>query len=165
MPCYKRLFTLCCLVWFLCLSIASASPLSDQQFDPQRAKLLGYIVSQHLTRHHYSHKSLDDDLSIAAFDLYLKQLDAQKRFLLKADVKMLGAYESYIDNEIRRGEIHLPIYSAQIMSERIPIVKQMITDLLAKPFDFTREEQLLYRRGIKRPLAQNPQIPGSQSLP
>ncbi|PLX93552.1 MAG: tail-specific protease [Desulfuromonas sp.] len=142
MPRYKRLFTLCCLVWFLCLSIASASPLSDQQFDPQRAKLLGYIVSQHLTRHHYSHKSLDDDLSVAAFDLYLKQLDAQKRFLLKTDVKMLGAYESYIDNEIRRGEIHLPIYSAQIMSERIPIVKQMITDLLAKPFDFTRDEQL-----------------------
>jgi len=139
---FQRFVPLCavlCLLWTLPVS---ASPLSNQEFDPQRAKLLGYIVSQHLTRHHYTHKSLDDDLSIAAFDLYLKQLDAQKRFLLTTDVKMLGAYESYIDNEIRRGEIHLPIYSAQIMSERIPVVQKMIEELLAKPFDFTRDEQL-----------------------
>ncbi|EAT17370.1 carboxy terminal-processing peptidase [Desulfuromonas acetoxidans] len=141
-PLLRRVLTLCtlaCLLWTL---PASASPLPNQNFDPQRAKLLGYIVSQHLTRHHYSHKSLDDDLSVAAFDLYLKQLDAQKRFLLTTDVKMLGAYESYIDNEIRRGEIHLPIYSAQIMAERIPVVENMIEELLAKPFNFTLDEQL-----------------------
>jgi len=139
---FRRLLSVCllaCLLWTL---PASASPLPNKEFDPQRAKLLGYIVSQHLTRHHYSHKSLDDDLSVAAFDLYLKQLDAQKRFLLTTDVKMLGAYESYIDNEIRRGEIHLPIYSAQIMAERIPVVEKMIEELLAKPFDFSRDEQL-----------------------
>ena len=141
-PLFKRflsLGTFLCLLWVLPVT---ASPLANQEFDPQRAKLLGYIVSQHLTRHHYTHKSLDDDLSVAAFDLYLKQLDAQKRFLLTTDVKMLGAYESYIDNEIRRGEIHLPIYSAQIMAERIPVVEQMIKELLAKPFDYSRDEQL-----------------------
>nr|WP_320114366.1 carboxy terminal-processing peptidase [uncultured Desulfuromonas sp.] len=141
-PLLQRLLTLCTLLCLLWTLPASASPLPNQDFDPQRAKLLGYIVSQHLTRHHYTHKSLDDDLSVAAFDLYLKQLDAQKRFLLTTDVKMLGAYESYIDNEIRRGEIHLPIYSAQIMAERIPVVEKMIDDLLAKPFDFTRDEEL-----------------------
>lgn len=121
---------------------SAANSLPDHELNPERAKLLGYIVSEHLTRHHYSHKRLNDELSIAAFDLYIKQLDAQKRFLLQTDIKMLGAYETYIDNEIRRGMIHLPIYSSEIMSQRIPIVKEMIIDLLAKPFDLTISEEL-----------------------
>ena len=139
---FKRFIALSLLLSFLCVAPLAASPLTAKEFDPQRAKLLGYTVSQLLMRHHYTHKSLDDDLSVAAFDLYLKQLDAQKRFLLTRDVKMLGAYESYIDNEIRRGEINLPIYSAQIMAERIPVVEKMIEELLAEPFDFTRQEDL-----------------------
>ncbi|MDY0189155.1 MAG: carboxy terminal-processing peptidase [Desulfuromonas sp.] len=114
----------------------------DHPFNPDRAKILGYIVSQDLMRYHYSHKRLDDDLSGAAFDLYIKQLDAQKRFLLQTDVKMLGAYENYIDNEIRRGMIHLPIYSCEIMSQRIPIVKKMVLDLLSQPFDMQVDEEL-----------------------
>ena len=136
-------------IWLLLLLLslsgitsAAANSLPEHKFDPQRAKLLGYIVSQHLTRHHYGHKKLNNELSIAAFDLYIKQLDAQKRFLLQADVKMLGAYEEYIDNEIRRGMIHLPIYSNEIMRQRIPIVKQMILTILDHPFDLHRAEKL-----------------------
>jgi len=121
---------------------SSATTLPGHELNPERAKLLGYIVSEHLTRHHYSHKRLNDELSTAAFDLYIKQLDAQKRFLLQTDIKMLGAYENYIDNEIRRGMIHLPIYSSEIMSQRIPLVKRIIVDLLDHPFDLTISEEL-----------------------
>ncbi len=120
----------------------TAKNATDHPFNPDRAKILGYIISQDLMRYHYSHKRLDDDLSSAAFDLYIKQLDAQKRFLLQTDVKMLGAYENYIDNEIRRGMIHLPIYSCEIMSQRIPIIKKMILDLLSQPFDMQVAEEL-----------------------
>ena len=142
MTIYRRLIPLLLILCTTLTSLATASPLPNQEFDPQRAKLLGFIVSQHLTRHHYSHKILNDDLSVAAFDLYLKQLDAQKRFLLTTDVKMLAAYESYIDNEIRRGMIHLPVYSAQIMTERIEVVREMVAQLLTHPFSFDRPEQL-----------------------
>jgi carboxyl-terminal processing protease len=133
------------LVFSLALSAANsciASQLEEKPFNPERAKILGYIVSQDLMRYHYSHKRLNDELSTAAFDLYIKQLDAQKRFLLKTDVKMLGAYENYIDNEIRGGQIHLPIYSCEIMRQRIPIIKKMILDLLEQPFDWQRAETL-----------------------
>ncbi|MEA3465722.1 MAG: carboxy terminal-processing peptidase [Thermodesulfobacteriota bacterium] len=140
-----RHITLCLM--FLCLvlpniNLAAANSLPEHKFDPQRAKLLGYIVSQHLTKHHYSHKRLNNELSTAAFDLYIKQLDAQKRFLLQTNVKMLGAYEEYIDNEIRRGMIHLPIYSNEIMGQRIPIIKQMVLKILDRPFDLQRAEKL-----------------------
>ena len=82
------------------------------------------------------------NLSRAAFDLYIKQLDNQKRFLLKEDIQMLGAYKTYIDNEIRRGNIHLPLYSARVMEKRIPILDTMVQDLLKKTFDYQRTESL-----------------------
>lgn len=135
------LYSLIILITFFS-TYSSATTLPGHELNPERAKLLGYIVSEHLTRHHYSHKRLNDELSTSAFDLYIKQLDAQKRFLLQTDIKMLGAYENYIDNEIRRGMIHLPIYSSEIMSQRIPQVKRIIVELLSHPFDLTRSEEL-----------------------
>ncbi|OQY20238.1 MAG: tail-specific protease [Desulfobacteraceae bacterium 4572_35.1] len=137
------------IIIFIVLSLTLACPITnyaqstiEHPFDPDRAKVLGYIISQDLMHYHYSHKRLNDELSTAAFDLYIKQLDAQKRFLLKTDVQMLAAYENYLDNEIRRGKIHLPIYSCEIMSQRIPIVKKMILSILDQPFDLNAKEQL-----------------------
>lgn len=121
---------------------AHSTAYQDQELDPQRAKLLGFIVTQHLVRQHYNHYPLDDDLSRRAFDLYIKQLDNQKRFLLREDVQMLGAYKTYIDNEIRRGNIHLPLYSVRIMEKRIPVLAEMVKDLLKEPFDYSRIEHL-----------------------
>lgn len=111
-----------------------------KDLDPQRAKLLGFIVTQHLVRQHYNHDPLDDELSRKAFDLYIKQLDHQKRFLLREDIQMLGAYKTYIDNEIRRGNIHLPLYSVRIMEKRIPVLAEMVEELLKTPFDYERTE-------------------------
>jgi carboxyl-terminal processing protease len=127
------------LVFF---SSAHAVAFKGEELDPQRAKLLGFIVTQHLERQHYNHYPLDDELSRKAFDLYIKQLDHQKRFLLQEDIQMLGAYKTYIDNEIRRGNIHLPLYSARIMEKRIPVLAEMVEEILDERFDYTRKEAL-----------------------
>ncbi len=137
----KRIITVIAIILTF-FSTAHAAVFQEKELDPQRAKLLGFIVSQHLVRQHYNHSPLDDDLSRAAFDLYIKQLDNQKRFLLREDVQMLGAYKTYIDNEIRRGNIHLPTYSARIMEKRIPVLAKMVEELLEEQFDFNRVETL-----------------------
>ncbi len=139
-----RLFRALLLILSLLVFLVSAQAATyqDKPLDPQRAKLLGFIVTQYLTQQHYNHAPLDDNLSRAAFDLYIKQLDNQKRFLLREDVQMLGAYKTYIDNEIRRGNIHLPLYSARIMEKRIPALATMVQELLQTPFDYEQEETL-----------------------
>ena len=58
----------------------------EDSFDTNRARLLGHMIQQQLSNNHYSQKATDDALSLASFDLYLKQLDFQKRFLLLEDV-------------------------------------------------------------------------------
>lgn len=107
-----------------------------------RAKLISYLLREQLTRHHYSHKPIDDELSLAAFDLYLKQLDYQKRFLLQKDAARLRTYASRIDDEMNANRIELPFIGAEILRERVRQVQAMARKILADDFDFTVREYL-----------------------
>ncbi|HDK44540.1 MAG TPA: tail-specific protease, partial [Desulfobacteraceae bacterium] len=60
------------------------------RFDVSRNRLIEFMLSSQLPAEHFSRKSLAD-VAPAAFDLYLRQLDARKRFLLKANVLELRA--------------------------------------------------------------------------
>ena len=110
------------------------------QYNPDRAKLLGYMLKESLPRNHYSHKKIDDGLSEAAFDLYIKSLDSQKRFLLKPDTVILNPYRKLIDNELKSGQIRFPLVTTEIIADRLEATEKMIEELLGKDFDFNRNE-------------------------
>ncbi|MCF6179774.1 MAG: S41 family peptidase, partial [Geopsychrobacter sp.] len=111
-----------------------------RSFDTNRARLLGHMIQQQLSRHHYSDKELDDKLSAAAYMLYLKQLDGQKRFLLQADIKVLSTYELRIDDALRSGRLDLPKLGQQLLNQRIEQVKTICNELMAKGFDLDRDD-------------------------
>ena len=73
------LFSLIITVLLLAPSYLAAQ--IDPEVDEKRNKLIGYMLGKQLPSIHYSDKQVDDELATAAFDLYLKQLDFQKRFL------------------------------------------------------------------------------------
>jgi carboxyl-terminal processing protease len=117
------------------LPLAATSPELDQN----RTKILSYVLRQQVS-HHFSGKAIDDELSRAAFQLYLKQLDFQKRFLLDSEVRQLRAFELKIDDEIESGRIELVPLAEQLMSQGVSRAERLVRDLLAKPFDFRRSE-------------------------
>lgn len=117
---------------FLSFSISNAAVNPSQEIDRKRNRLIGYILSKQLPPLHFSDKELDNELSKAAFDLYIKQLDFQKRFLLKEDVKQLEAFAPYIDNNLAGGHISLPDTGYDILSEKIDIVQDIVTELLVE---------------------------------
>ncbi len=129
------------LVLTLVLPVGSWSKDVDP-FDTNRARLLGHMLQQQLSRKHYSLKPTDDNLSHAAFDLYLKQLDFQKRFLLQEDVARLKQFRSEIDDAIRRGRLDLPITGREILNQRISQVLEMTDSLLAGKVDPTIAESM-----------------------
>jgi carboxyl-terminal processing protease len=108
-------------------------------FDQNRTRLLTYVLRQQLG-HHYSGKAIDDDLSRAAFKLYLKQLDYQKRFLLDGEVRQMRAYELLIDDEIRNGRTELEPLAERLMSQGTARAERIVHEILAKPFDFSANE-------------------------
>ncbi len=130
-----KIFSKCSIFITFLLVLAGASvATAEQSFDSNRARLLGHMIQQQLNRHHYSNKELDDRLSSSAYELYLKQLDGQKRFLLKSDVKELDASKLVIDDAIRGGRLNLPQQGQKILDKRINQIKEICSEILAKDF-------------------------------
>jgi carboxyl-terminal processing protease len=128
---------------FLAVLVTPAlAATAEPEFVANRARLISYLLREQLSQHHYSHKALDDELSLAAFELYLKQLDPQKRFLLQRDVARLRAFAARIDDELNQGRFELPTLGAALFRERVGQVRQMVEELLAGEVDFSVREEL-----------------------
>lgn len=128
----NKIFSLLAFVvlLFLSSSISLAALHPSQEIDRKRNRLIGYILSKKLPQLHFSDKQLDDELSKAAFHLYIKQLDFQKRFLLAEDVTQLKAFAPYIDNNLARGHISLPDTGYDILYDKINIVEDIVAKML-----------------------------------
>ena len=132
----SKLHLLSCLILtILLLGPAILSAQVDPEVDEKRNKLIGYMLGKQLPSIHYSDKQVNDELAQAAFDLYLKQLDFQKRFLLKQDVEYLSSYATLIDDNLLRGTIALPKAGYDIMAARIDQAERLVDLLLASAIE------------------------------
>jgi carboxyl-terminal processing protease len=124
----------------LCLlsvtALANAASGESGKVDQKRNRFIGYLLSKQLPGLHFSDKVVNDELAQAAFSLYIKQLDYQKRFLLKKDVEQLRAFAPYIDDNLANGRITLPDTGYDIINEKIDLVQKaveaMLTDTTVK---------------------------------
>ena len=141
-PILNRAGLLLLALLLVLLTVTGSMGKTATDFDTNRARLLGHMVQQQLTQHHYTQKKVDDALSRAAYDLYLKQLDFQKRFLLKSDVEQLAQYRDHIDDGLRRGRLDLPELGRKLLNQRIEKVRLLTAALLEQGFDLERDEVL-----------------------
>jgi carboxyl-terminal processing protease len=111
-------------------------------FNEERNRVIAFILSQQLPAQHFGHESLDDDLSRKAFNLYLRQLDPRKRFLLQSDVQQLNAFATHIDDELKRGNVVLVDAGMEVLNDRIRQVEKLIDPILDQGFDFESKEYL-----------------------
>jgi carboxyl-terminal processing protease len=131
-------FILSAFLLFFSMGTGSANGLAS--VDMGRNRMIGYMISKQLPAMHFSDKQMDDSLSRAAFDLYLKQLDFQKRFLLQQDVDVLTTSAQLIDDELLHGRAVLPQKGFDILNIRIQQVEKMVTELLALEMDVNQNE-------------------------
>jgi carboxyl-terminal processing protease len=130
------------LLLFTAGSAAAKDTQQNQTQDRKRNQLIGYMLDKQLPAIHFSDKKMDEAQSKAAFHLYLKQLDYQKRFLLKKDVTALESFAPHIADNLEHGTMVLPDASYDIMKERIGQVEKMVDQIMAKGFDVNRDDTL-----------------------
>ena len=109
------------------------------ELDQNRARLLTYVLRRQV-ENHFSGKAIDDNLSQAAFHLYVKQLDYQKRLLLAAEVEQLEVFTDRIDDEVQSGRIVLAPQGFRLLDNSVARAEKMVEKALAEPFDFTVAE-------------------------
>jgi carboxyl-terminal processing protease len=131
-----------CFSFLMIIVFASVSFSQEEsrEFEIERGRVLSYIMRQHLSRHHFSQKPFDDNFSSAAFNIYLGEVDYQKRFLTTESVLRLRTFEKLIDDEMALGQINLPETTFQLMEQRIAKVQKIVDNLSGYSFDFLRKE-------------------------
>lgn len=108
----------------------------------QKREVLAKVLMQGLSTAHYSPERLDDNFSKKAFDLYLKRLDYNKKFLLQSDVAQLQKYQTLLDDEIKNGSFKFFDLSMNILTQRLQEAEGYAKEALAQPFDFNKDETI-----------------------
>ncbi|MCE3229568.1 MAG: carboxyl-terminal protease [Bacteroidetes bacterium] len=98
--------------------------------------LLGSLGANHL-----SPVKMDDAFSEKVYDLYMKRLDAGKKFLLQEDVDALSKYRRDIDDQVQNQRHDFYKKSVELISKRIKEKENWAKEILAKPLDYTIEEE------------------------
>ncbi len=137
----KRIQFITLVSCFFTLLTAFCQAEAAKDFDEKRNKLIGYMLYKQLPSIHFSDKKVDDSLALAAFDLYLKQLDYQKRFLLIEDTVELKKYALKIDDNMKSGNIILPEIGFQLLTKRVAEAEKIVNELMANGFDTSLAEQ------------------------
>ncbi|WP_319549060.1 carboxy terminal-processing peptidase [Desulfogranum marinum] len=138
----RRLTLILFLFYTTLIPISSWAKVFPAEFNTGRNQLIAYILSHQLPAQHFSHEPFDDSLSRAAFDLFIRQLDPRKRFLLQSDIDQLNAFADHIDDELKRGRIILADAGAELLNDRIRQVQKYIDPLIEQGFEFSQEEFL-----------------------
>jgi carboxyl-terminal processing protease len=101
------------------------------------------LVSNILEKGDYHPKPIDRSYSIEVYDKYLKSLDDEKKFFIQPDIDYLNRYRESMDQEML-GQQPLGFFhdADSIYEIRLHQAQQLYPQILAKPFDYSRDESI-----------------------
>lgn len=94
-----------------------------------------------LNQNHYSPLKIDDAFSEKVFELYIKRLDYNKKFLLQSDYDDLARSRRDIDDQLLNQRHDFYARSIETYIKRLKEKENWNKELLAKPLDFTVNEE------------------------
>ncbi len=94
-----------------------------------------------LNQNHYAPVKLDDAFSEKVFELYIKRLDYNKKFLLQSDIDELAKSRRDIDDQLLNQRHDFYAKSIDIYNKRLKEKENWSKEILSKPIDFTTDEE------------------------
>lgn len=114
-------------------------------------------ISELLSTYHFQKLRMNDSLSSAIFDSYLKALDNNKSFFLASDIASFEKYRNQIDDLTATGNVSPAFLIYRVFKKRFQQRMEFVTNkLVGQEFDFTKDEFYEYDRE-KAPWAKTPQ--------
>ncbi len=110
---------------------------------PSKYEKILKLVGEMLSQAHYSPQQLNDAFSLKVFKKFLTDLDQEKNFYLHADMDALKKYETTIDDEIKGAPVEFFLAAGKTFTTRMEEAAKIYTELLSKPFDFTKDEEVV----------------------
>lgn len=95
-----------------------------------------------LEQGHYSPKKIDDNFSKEVLKKFITDMDNDRNIFLQGDIDDFRKFEAKIDDEIHGADL-VSFYSInEVYQKRLNEVAQYYKEILAKPFDFTKDENV-----------------------
>ncbi len=92
---------------------------------------------------HYSPKPINDEFSSLVLKSFIKDLDDDKSIFLKADIDSFQKYADKIDDEIHGSKLESFYAISESYSRRLNEASGYYMDILNKPFDFNKDENIV----------------------
>ena len=117
--------------------------ITNKKFsDPNKDRLLMEVVKYVVEKGHYKKISIDDNLSENLYHSFVKQLDNQKRFFLKSDIREFEKYKYLLDDQIKEYDLSFFNLVYQRSKIRIEEAKSYYKELVNNKFNFNLNENI-----------------------
>lgn len=126
---------------FLSISL-SARALSAAESLPRTEKqqLILKTAMFYIGHQHVQPPVMDDSFSGKVWDKFFDYIDHKHKIFLQKDIAELSKYRTELDNEIQAGTFNFYERSEAICQQRLVALRGICSEILAKPFVFTKNE-------------------------
>ncbi|HET8855567.1 MAG TPA: carboxy terminal-processing peptidase [Salinimicrobium sp.] len=128
------------LVLVLLFAAASCSFTTKTFDDPDKDKTLIELITYVLQNGHYDPETINDEFSVEVYEDYIESIDPLNRFLYASDIEEFNAYKDRIDDQIKNSKIDFFNLTYNRIEKRMTEAEALYKEILAKPFDFSKEE-------------------------
>ncbi len=124
--------------FFIAFSRNSGNDLPKSRYE-KILRNIGLILEEG----HYSPKKIDDAFSKNVLNRFIKDLDDDKTIFLQADIDSFQRFAQKIDDEVHGARLESFYFISGSYSRRLRETSALYTELLSKPFDFSKDESVL----------------------
>jgi len=110
--------------------------------DPEKDKILVYVLKNILTRGHFVVKDMNDDFSEQVYTSFIEGLDPSKRYFTQKDLKEFSKFKYEIDNQLLEDDVSFYNIVYANFTKKIKNAKSYYAELLAQPFRFNKNETI-----------------------
>lgn len=131
------------LIFALLVSSLQASNFDfNTNNDPEKDRVIIFVLKNILTRGHYLVKNMNDDFSEMVYDGFINSLDPNKRYFTQKDLKEFSQYKYQIDNQLKNDDITFYKLVYNRFLEKIKNAKSNYSQILDNEFNFNKKEEI-----------------------
>ncbi|QNM85641.1 carboxy terminal-processing peptidase [Polaribacter pectinis] len=135
-------YTLFLAVFLFTANFTAEASNVNVNSDPEKDKVLIYVLKNILTRGHFVVKDMNDDFSEQVFNDFIDGLDPSKRYFTQKDMKEFSKFKYEIDNQLLNDDLSFYNLVYNRFTDKIKNAKSYYTELLEQPFNFNKKESI-----------------------
>lgn len=130
------------LIAFSIVLVVACSAISakgkDKDIEPKVFELTNAIVDNI----HYNKQLLNDEFSKKVFEVFLENIDPNKRFLFKKDIQQLSKHKFKFDNAIKEKDMSFFNSYVSLIEKRESNAEKIVLDILDRSFDLESKDSI-----------------------